>query len=79
MRQHLDSIYEAVPGHDPGRRNARRNYKVSKNRPQSRRSAPAGAGMDYLHNSGRKSVKPLIGAFKLIDKHLLCGYNLLKY
>lgn len=43
MRQHLDNIYEAVPGHDLGRRNVHRNYKASKNRPQSKslyRSGP---------------------------------------
>lgn len=35
-KQHLDSIYEAEPGHVPGRRHVRQDYKVSINRPQSK-------------------------------------------
>ena len=49
MRQHLDSIYEAAPGHDPGRRNVRLGYKVSKKTPPIKKSAPAGAGMNCFY------------------------------
>ena len=44
-----------MPGHVAGRRNDRRDYKVSINRPPIKKSAPAGAGTNCFHNQGREA------------------------
>lgn len=54
MRQHLDIIYEAAPGHGPGRRNVRLGYKVSKKRPQSKSLHRPGPERIAFINKGAK-------------------------